>query len=542
MNNSLKNNLDKKSSKFKTIKEKLYIKELKKKWKENKTPNVFTVVEDFIKDKGLKLYGGQALHEHLKIFKDGLYKKYELPDYDVFSPNAWEHAKQLADKLHKMGYEYVEARGSILNNDSHNTYKVSVNMDYILDLTQVGCQPINNSPPRLKEECDKCGEFDEKTDECISIFNQLPANDLKVLSPKYKSREYTETYNYKTNKSNFPKKLFVMTPQFLKISIYRELSEPLSNPARLTKVAPRLQKLLKYYDFEEQKCVETKYVTLVNELLKPILKTISEYIKENQLINYGASAFNMFITGYKKTGKIAISDYQVYSIEAEKDCHELIKLLEKIYKKGKFTFSYQKKIQYWKEVDFESYIVKVSKNDRDFRFNNICEFTQQVTCVPYVQINKVRFVTIERLKYMLYRATTLPVLFKSVDTNPKNYECLLTHLLKAEEKFNTQRRKGTDRTKFRQYYHRCKGDEPNKIVENLKERWEEKIKMLPKTELHIDKHKGYITKKYPLPNKSIKLPYRPAEKGLKKVIKHSKRRNSEADYEDSVIYAPETDY
>ena len=49
MNNSLKNNLDKKSSKFKTIKEKLYIKELKKKWKENKTPNVFTVVEDFIK-------------------------------------------------------------------------------------------------------------------------------------------------------------------------------------------------------------------------------------------------------------------------------------------------------------------------------------------------------------------------------------------------------------------------------------------------------------------------------------------------------------
>ena len=329
MNNSSKNNLEKKSSKFTIIKEKLYIKELKKQSKENNIPNVFKDVEDFIKEKGLKLYGGQALHEHLKIFKEGLYKNYELPDYDVFSPNAWDHAKQLADKLHKMGYHYVEARGSILNNETHNTYKVSVNMDYILDITQVGCVPMNNSPPRLKEDCDKCGEFDTKTEECISIFNQLPANDIKVLSSKHKSREYTETYNYKSDKSNLPKKLFVMTPHFLKISIYRELSEPLSNPARLTKVAPRLHKLLKYYDFEEQKCLDKKYVTLVNELLKPILKTISQYIKQKELINYGASAFNMFITGYKKTGKITISDYQVYSVEAEKDCLELIKLLEK---------------------------------------------------------------------------------------------------------------------------------------------------------------------------------------------------------------------
>ena len=66
-------------------------------YKELNLPNPFEVVYDFIKEKGLKLYGGQALHEHLKKYKAGFYKSYEFPDYDVFSPYAWEHAKELAE-------------------------------------------------------------------------------------------------------------------------------------------------------------------------------------------------------------------------------------------------------------------------------------------------------------------------------------------------------------------------------------------------------------------------------------------------------------
>ena len=40
-----------------------------------------------------------------------------------------------------MGFHFSEAKGSILNDDSHQTYKVSVDMVYILDLTQSGCTP-----------------------------------------------------------------------------------------------------------------------------------------------------------------------------------------------------------------------------------------------------------------------------------------------------------------------------------------------------------------------------------------------------------------
>ena len=69
------------------------------------------------------------------------YDKYEFPDYDVYSPNAWEHAKELADRLF-IWFHFVDVRSSILNNENM-PYKVSVDTIYILDLTQSGCTSIN---------------------------------------------------------------------------------------------------------------------------------------------------------------------------------------------------------------------------------------------------------------------------------------------------------------------------------------------------------------------------------------------------------------
>jgi len=80
--------LENKAKLFKTLKNKKNLKKIKSNWNRKNLPNVFDIVLDFIQKKGLKLYGGQALHEHLKIYKDGLYKKSDLPDYDVYSPNA----------------------------------------------------------------------------------------------------------------------------------------------------------------------------------------------------------------------------------------------------------------------------------------------------------------------------------------------------------------------------------------------------------------------------------------------------------------------
>ena len=53
------------------------------------------------------MYGGQAINEYLKSKKQPIYNKNDIPDYDVYRPNAWNHAKELADKLYYLGYKHV---------------------------------------------------------------------------------------------------------------------------------------------------------------------------------------------------------------------------------------------------------------------------------------------------------------------------------------------------------------------------------------------------------------------------------------------------
>jgi hypothetical protein len=71
---SLKNKLEKISKFNEDEKEKLESKLYIEQWKGFDLPNPFDVVKKFIKDKGLKLYGGLALHLYLKKHKKGLYK------------------------------------------------------------------------------------------------------------------------------------------------------------------------------------------------------------------------------------------------------------------------------------------------------------------------------------------------------------------------------------------------------------------------------------------------------------------------------------
>ncbi len=50
------------------------------------------IVVDFIKEKGLKMYGGKALHEHLVKFKEDFMEFMNFLITMYFSPYAWQHA------------------------------------------------------------------------------------------------------------------------------------------------------------------------------------------------------------------------------------------------------------------------------------------------------------------------------------------------------------------------------------------------------------------------------------------------------------------
>ena len=66
MSKKMKAKLESLSDKFDYTKEKEKTKNLILGWKDENNINPLDVVVKFIMDKGLKLYGGLALHEHLK--------------------------------------------------------------------------------------------------------------------------------------------------------------------------------------------------------------------------------------------------------------------------------------------------------------------------------------------------------------------------------------------------------------------------------------------------------------------------------------------
>ena len=502
-----KNKLELLSERFEGKKTKDHVKLFEKHWIEDTGVNPMNVVRDFIMEKGLKLYGGLALHEHLKKFNDPLYDRFEFPDYDVFSPNAWEHAKELCDKSYKMGFYFVEARKSILNDEHHQTYKVSVDTIYILDLTQSGCtnEKINNG------DCDSCGKsLDNK---CISIFNHIPSYDMNYninSTPKI----YTTTYNYDNNKAVYPKKLFICDPEWLRISMYRELSEPLSNPSRLVKVSTRLNKFNKYLPHYVEKCSQSDYKNIVSKDYKKILDNVGKFVKTNKLINYGASSYNLFVRNNNQNiGSLEISDYDVYiDIINDHLPQKLIDLLTPKYKN--FKFKLDKKKLYWKEIDVDNVSIYAKKKGSS-KYNKLITFTYIMECMPFIQYKGERFATLDRMKHLYYRAVALPKIIQLTEQNPLNYKCLLDNLLRVENAYLKKHPK-SKRSRFRRYVLSCEGSLPSKIFTNLMDQFKDKIQQTKKTQFILDKPtKGYITKTYPLPSGDVKFPYKPAESEVK---------------------------
>ena len=85
---------------------------------------IIEMVEHFIADKKLVCYGGTAINNILPEDAQFYDKDIELPDYDFYSDNALEDAKELADMYYKAGYEDVEAKAGV----HFGTYKVRFDM------------------------------------------------------------------------------------------------------------------------------------------------------------------------------------------------------------------------------------------------------------------------------------------------------------------------------------------------------------------------------------------------------------------------------
>ena len=122
---------------------------------------MISIVEDFLIRKKLICYGGTAINNILPKFAQFYNKDIEIPDYDFYSPNSLEDAKELANIFYEAGYAEVEAKSGV----HFGTYKVFVNFIPMADITYL--------PKPL---------FDSIQDDSITIagIRYAPANFLRM--------------------------------------------------------------------------------------------------------------------------------------------------------------------------------------------------------------------------------------------------------------------------------------------------------------------------------------------------------------------------
>ena len=165
------------------------------------TPEIqemITIVENFIRRKNLICYGGTAINNILPKEDQFYDRDVEIPDYDFFSPNSLEDAKELADIFYERGYSEVEAKSG----QHAGTYKVFVNFIAIADITHL--------PKEL---------YDSLKKEAIRVAGIL----------------YTP-------------------PNYLRMSMFLELSRPAGDTDRWEKILKRLTLLNKHYPLVGKQC------------------------------------------------------------------------------------------------------------------------------------------------------------------------------------------------------------------------------------------------------------------------------------------------
>jgi hypothetical protein len=184
---------------------------------------IISILEEFLVTKKLICYGGTAINNILPREAQFYNLDVEIPDYDFYSPEAMDHAVELADLYYAKGYKEVEAKAGV----HYGTFKVFVNFTPIADITYL--------PEAL---------FKSLQSEAISIAGIL-------YSP----------------------------PDFLRMNMYLELSRPRGDVSRWEKVLKRLTILNEHYPFHvNYDCQQVNFQRQMDDIPKDADESIQEKI------------------------------------------------------------------------------------------------------------------------------------------------------------------------------------------------------------------------------------------------------------------------
>jgi hypothetical protein len=192
---------------------------------------VLKIVERFIETHRVMCYGGTAINNLLPK-EDQFYNlSVDIPDYDFYSETPQVHAAKLADRIAKAGYKSVEVKPGM----HLGTYKVFADYIGVADISSL---------------------------------------DKPIFSKLWKESIVKDGIHY-------------VSPNFLRMSVYLELSRPRGDVSRWKKVYGRIQKLNKHYPLTCPKEEEALEVFLKDDTRKRIEKLLVK--KKVVLLGFNAS-------------------------------------------------------------------------------------------------------------------------------------------------------------------------------------------------------------------------------------------------------------
>lgn len=201
---------------------------------------IVKIVENFLRRKKLVAYGGTAINSILPKEDQFYNRDYELPDYDFFTPRALDDAKELCDIYVKEGFVEVEAKNGV----HEGTYKVYVNFMAVADVT-----------------------FLHK-----DIFNAIKKDAIRVAG------------------------IYYAPPNFLRMSMYLELSRPAGDISRWDKVLKRLTLLNKNYPLKAHNCGEIDFQRNMEDRtnVDEIYDTVKDTLIDQGVVFFGGYAMTLY--------------------------------------------------------------------------------------------------------------------------------------------------------------------------------------------------------------------------------------------------------
>jgi|694.fasta_scaffold35440_7 hypothetical protein len=341
--------------------------------------HIIDVLEKFIHDKKLVCYGGTAINNILPTADQFYNRNLEIPDYDFFSPNAMNDAKELADIYYRAGFSDVEAKAGV----HYGTYKVFVNFFQIADITQL----------------------DNK------LFSSLKKNAI--------------------NKDG----ILYSPPNFLRMAMYLELSRPGGDITRWEKVLKRLNLLNKNYPLKATGCDPdtfrrslssrsyNKQYYYEKDTIHNVIKNIVSSEKLVLIGGYANVLYSRYLKNRERMYLMEIPEFDLLSTTPDKTANAIKTALEKNNIKN-ITIETKPSIPEYLSTHYE---IKVGSQPIAYVYNPLA-------CHSYNSI---------KVNGQIFRVATIDtmmsfyLLFLYADRsyyNPKRLLCLCEYLFKIQQK------------------------------------------------------------------------------------------------------------